>query len=121
MMLAGVGGILGAITRYLLGKWISEKNNSAFPFSTWIINLSGSFFLGFLANLHFNGLLPAWSWLLIGTGFLGAYTTFSTFGYEVIQMLQKDQRKNILIYIVSSIGLGILFAWIGGFAAGKLG
>lgn len=114
MLLVGIGGIFGAIVRFLLGKWITGKTSVVFPFGTWIINISGSFILGILAVLHFSNVIPEWSWLLFGTGLLGAYTTFSTFGFETIQMLQKKDMKNAVIYVLTSVILGITFAWIGG-------
>ncbi|ADL07221.1 fluoride efflux transporter CrcB [Thermosediminibacter oceani] len=114
MFLVGVGGIIGAISRFVLGKWITSKASSAFPFGTWIINISGSFILGILAVLHFNNAISEGLWLLFCTGFLGAYTTFSTFGYETILMLQKKDTRNAVIYISTSVLLGVIFAWIGG-------
>lgn len=117
MLFVGIGGIFGAISRFLLGKWITGKTSAVFPFGTWIINISGSFVLGLLVVLHVSDVIPYWSWLLFGTGFLGAYTTFSTFGYETIQMLQKKDTRRAVIYVSSSVVLGILFATIGGLIA----
>ncbi|MFK4998414.1 fluoride efflux transporter CrcB [Bacillus sp. N9] len=91
MIYVGIGGISGAIVRFLLGKWIAGKTDSVFPFGTSIINITGSFLLGITAVLHINHMITDWVWLLLGTGFLGAYTTFSTFGYEMIDMLEKKR------------------------------
>ncbi|MFF2449014.1 fluoride efflux transporter CrcB [Neobacillus sp. NPDC058068] len=113
MIFVGLGGIFGAISRFLLGKWFTSKTSGVFPFGTWIINISGSFLLGFLAILNLKEAIPEWTWLLCGTGFLGAYTTFSTFGYETIQMLQSRKTKNALFYVTASVLLGVFFAWIG--------
>ena len=113
MLFVGIGGIFGAILRFQLGKWITSKTTYKFPLATWIINISGSFVLGLLAVLHLGKGMPDWLWLLGGTGFLGAYTTFSTFGYETIQMLQKRETKQAVFYVTTSVLLGILFAWIG--------
>ncbi|MGM0974771.1 MAG: fluoride efflux transporter CrcB [Bacillota bacterium] len=110
----GVGGIFGAIVRFLLGNWFIGRPSVTFPFGTWIINISGSFILGILAALHFRNVIPEWSWFLLGTGFLGAYTTFSTFGVETINMLQKKDTRNAVIYVLSTVILGISFAWVGG-------
>ena len=120
MLLAGIGGIFGAILRFLLGKWITRKTSGKLPLGTWIINLSGSFVLGLLAVLHLGEFIPDWFWFLCGTGFLGAYTTFSTFGYETIQMFQKRETKNAVFYVTSSVMLGVLFAWIGGLIGNTL-
>ncbi|MCM3569484.1 fluoride efflux transporter CrcB [Neobacillus mesonae] len=117
MLFVGVGGIFGAISRFLLGKWIGGRMPGFIPFGTWIINISGSFVLGLLASLHLKDAVPEWAWFLFGTGFLGAYTTFSTFGYETIQMLKINKKKNAIFYVTSSVLLGVLFAWIGSFVA----
>lgn len=113
MLFVGIGGIFGAITRFLLGKWITTKSPAVFPFGTWVINISGSFILGMLAVLHVRNVIPEWSWLLCGTGFLGAYTTFSTFGYETTQMLQKQGARSAMVYVSTSVVLGVFFAWMG--------
>jgi len=120
ILVAGLGGVFGAILRYLLGKWITSKTSSSFPFGTWMINISGSFVLGLLAVLHMDHVISEWLWLLFGTGFLGAYTTFSTFGYETIQFLQKKESKKAVIYVSATVILGILFAWIGGLMGSRL-
>jgi CrcB protein len=113
ILFVGIGGILGAITRFLLGKWISNKISSTITVGTWFINISGSFLLGILAFLHIGNIIQDWQWLLMGTGFLGAYTTFSTFGYETIQMLQSKKHKLAFFYVTTSVLFGVLFAWIG--------
>ncbi|MEH7546114.1 MULTISPECIES: fluoride efflux transporter CrcB [Bacillaceae] len=113
MLFVGIGGIFGAIMRFQLGKWITAKTSGAFPIGTFIINITGSFVLGLLAVLHLEKEIPEWFWLLCGTGFLGAYTTFSTFGYETIQMLQKRETKYAVLYGSISVFFGIIFAWVG--------
>jgi CrcB protein len=114
----GIGGIFGSITRFLLGKWITNNSSAMFPLGTWMINVTGSFILGILAVLHLNNEIPEWSWKIFGIGLLGAYTTFSTFGYETIQMLQRKDTKNAVTYVFTSVILGVLFAWIGGLIVG---
>lgn len=113
MFAIGLGGTLGAITRFYVGKWIMERSKSAFPVGTWMINISGSFVLGFLATLHLNQFISEWIWFFMGIGFLGAYTTFSTFGFETIQLLEQRNGKKALVYVVSSMVLGIVFGWFG--------
>ena len=118
MLWVGIGGVFGAILRFLLARWITSKTSASFPFGTWIINISGSFVLGLLAALHMGHVVSDWLWLLVGTGFLGAYTTFSTFGYETIQFLEKKEGKKAAIYVSTSVILGVFFAWIGGLMGG---
>jgi CrcB protein len=87
-----VAGGLGTIARYLLGKWFNEQPwGRGFPWGTFVINVSGSFILGAVALIILERLAPAhqnW-YLLLGTGFCGGYTTFSTFEWETF-MLVRD-------------------------------
>ncbi|MCH1643094.1 fluoride efflux transporter CrcB [Paenibacillus timonensis] len=115
--LIGLGGIIGTLLRYFLGQWVSSRttrSGSSFPWGTWIINLSGSLLLGVLAGLHARHSLPDWSWLMLGTGFCGAYTTFSTFGYETVTLISKGYKIQAAVYILTSALLGVVFAWLGG-------
>lgn len=111
----GIGGALGAATRYVLGNWISKKSQklSPFPVGTWIINWTGSFFLGLLAQLHLSNQIDEWLWFFAGVGFCGAYTTFSTFGNETITLIQSKKIKLAIIYVATSIIAGVIAATIG--------
>lgn len=109
MILVGIGGFLGAITRYLIGQWLTPKLSTSFPLTTWLINISGSLVLGILAGLQ----LPTTLWLFFATGFLGAYTTFSTFGYETLYLIKQKHTRIAIFYVFSSVLVGILFAWFG--------
>lgn len=112
-ILIGLGGALGAITRFLLGRWVSTFNRTNFPWATWIINSTGSFLLGLLFSYHTNGLIAEQVWGFLAIGFLGAYTTFSTFSYELLTLLQQNQRKLAFVYMISSVVISLIFAWIG--------
>lgn len=102
-----IGGALGAMTRYELGLWITNKWNQGFPFHTFIINITGAFLLGFLNILFIERMTVSPLWRLgIGVGFLGAYTTFSTFGYEVITLLEGGSYTTAAAYALLSIGVG---------------
>lgn len=102
-----LGGALGAMTRYGLGAWISQRWNQGFPLHTFIINVTGAFLLGFLNVLFIERLTISPMWRLgIGVGFLGAYTTFSTFGYEVITLLQSGSLFTAAMYTIFSILVG---------------
>ena len=106
--LVGLGGFLGAIARYKVGLYFSSYN--LFPIGTFFVNLTGSFFMGILfgSNEISDSLR-----VLIGSGFLGAYTTFSTFNYELL-MLKRGQRVfQFYLYLFLSYLLGIIFAFIG--------
>lgn len=115
--LIGLGGSLGAALRFLFGSFISNRTKRMYPFpmGTWLINISGSFLLGIIANLHQSNQLSDWAWYFIGVGFCGAYTTFSTFGYETITLIHSNKIKIAILYVVSSFGLGVISAVIGFF------
>lgn len=115
MWLVGLGGSFGAAARFLLGQFIMErfKRISPFPLGTLIINVLGSFILGVLANFHEAGQISDWIWFLGGIGFCGAFTTFSTFGYETVTLLQTKRIKFAIIYISLSVVVSIIFAILG--------
>jgi CrcB protein len=113
--LVGFGGALGAFVRYLLGAFINNRNKvlAPFPLGTLTINLSGSFLLGMLMQLHLESAIPAWIWFFLGIGFCGAFTTMSTFGYEAIMLLQEKKTLMAAIYVTCSAVLGLLAAAVG--------
>jgi fluoride exporter len=88
LLLVAVGGALGAAARYLLDRAIATRQTSPFPLGTLVINVTGSIalgaVLGWAAGDHVSSAFVAWA----GTGFLGAYTTFSTFTFETVRLLE---------------------------------
>lgn len=102
-LFVGIGGIFGSISRYVLGKYISSKSGTSFPKGTFVINLTGAFLLGVLVSFNTSKNI----YLLLGDGFLGAYTTFSTFIYEGMNLINEDDRINVVIYILCSIIFGV--------------
>lgn len=107
MLVISLGGALGALSRYGLGVWISNKWNQGFPLHTFLINVSGAFLLGFLNILFIERLTVSPLWRLgIGVGFLGAFTTFSTFGFEVISLLEGGSFFTAGLYTLLSIVVG---------------
>jgi fluoride exporter len=114
IVLVAVGGVLGANARYLLSQWASRRYGSAFPYGTLGINLSGSFLLALIATLiaeRFDGDRAAL--LLIGTGFLGAYTTFSTFSFETLALIHAGEARKALANVAITTGGGVLVALLG--------
>ncbi len=110
----GVGGALGANARYLLASWATTQWGTHFPVATLLINVSGSFVLGVYLTLvteRFTG-HPA-TRLLVATGFLGAYTTFSTFSVEALRLIETGDAAAGLKYVASSVLLSIAAAAIG--------
>jgi len=101
-----VGGVAGVNARYWLGVWINRWASSQFPWATFSINVSGAFAIGFL-----TALLARWSphshvRLLILVGFLGGYTTFSTFAFESVTLWQRGESVFSLTYMAGSVLAG---------------
>nr|WP_245251907.1 fluoride efflux transporter CrcB [Paenibacillus sediminis] len=109
--MVGAGGIVGAAARFSLGKWIADRLGTRYPWGTWIINISGSLLLGILYSNKES--LPSYLYLLLGVGFCGAYTTFSTFGYETLQLMEKKEYVRAIMYVISSVILGLIGTWLG--------
>ncbi len=113
-LLISTGAILGANARYWIGDWAAQKLGASFPYGTFIINLSGSLLIGFFLTLATERLLidPRWR-LLIAVGFLGAYTTFSTFAFESFNLLAKGQWLAGLGNLLGSTVLGVAAVALG--------
>ena len=106
-----LGGVLGTHARYWLSRWLDEVGGArGFPLGTFAINISGSFLLGLAAVIILERLPPsqqAW-YLLIGTGFCGAFTTFSTFEWETFKLVRDGNFAFALLNIVGSVLVGFL-------------
>lgn len=111
---------MGANARYWLGGWVAEKLGAYFPYGTLIINISGSFILGFFLTVIGERFIvdPAWR-LLIAIGFLGSYTTFSTYTYESTLLLLSGQHWLGMLNLLGSTLLGTLAA-IAGILLGRI-
>ncbi len=102
-----VGGSCGAMARHSVGAWILKHEKRAFPFGTLTINLLGSMILGIVTGLGLNGSLG----ILLGEGFCGAFTTFSTFSLETVQLIRGHARRKAAAYAALSAVCGtVLFA-----------
>ena len=109
----GVAGALGALARYLLGRFIAERANTAFPWGTFAINISGAFFIGLLFALAGQKVIAAWLQVILATGFLGGYTTFSTMSWEGLQLARGGSTRQSALYLGASVALGLLAAALG--------
>lgn len=116
MISVGIGGAAGALLRYIISEFFKRpgiKKGRIFPLATWLINVSGSLLLGILYALSAEDHLSGQLWLLLGVGFCGGYTTFSTFGKEVIDLLLERYWKAACLYVVTSLILSLFAVWCG--------
>jgi CrcB protein len=110
----GFGGAAGSVARYLVGLLVYERMGTRFPYGTFVINISGCFVIGMLLTV-LDGRLdlsPAWREAM-AIGFVGAFTTFSTFEYETLRAVQHGQAVTALAYVLSSVVLGFGAVWAG--------
>ncbi|MFA5354917.1 MAG: fluoride efflux transporter CrcB [Thermodesulfovibrionales bacterium] len=117
-LIIGIGGFLGAIARYLLGFWIGERWGRELPWGTFFINVSGSFLIGLIMTLLTERFManPQWRLFLV-VGFLGAYTTFSSFEYETGGLVRDGEWFFALLNIVGSVVAGFVALKAGEFLA----
>jgi CrcB protein len=103
----GLGGFVGANARYLMSGWVASRFGATFPYGTYVINVTGSFILGFfLAFAEDRAWVAPSLRLLFAVGFVGAYTTFSTFEYELIRLLQERELLLGGLYLIGSVLTG---------------
>lgn len=104
---------LGASARYVLDVWIQRKVGKPFPWGTWVVNVSGCFLLGLLTGMDFQrGLDPA-TLTIVGGGFLGSYSTFSTLTLQAVLMAEKSEAPRAVGYVASSVVVGCAAAGAG--------
>ena len=107
LIFIGIGGFLGAIARYLISSFLQSSLSSQFPIGTLGVNILGSFLIGFLA-LYFQAHSSPQMKVLIITGFLGALTTFSTFSYESVMLLDEGMYLKAILSIFLNLSLSLL-------------
>ncbi|AWB95542.1 fluoride efflux transporter CrcB [Agromyces badenianii] len=117
LLLLAVAGGVGAGVRLVVDGVVRSRLRTAFPWATTIVNVSGSLVLGIITGLTLSHLLPSDLGVVIGTGFLGGYTTFSTASYETVQLLKQRRYAAsftsgvlMLVFCVAAAAIGL---WIG--------
>jgi fluoride exporter len=118
VLLVALGAAVGAPLRYLVDRAVQRRHDSVFPWGTFAVNVAGSFLLGLLvAGATAHG-VPGSLVALLGTGLCGALTTYSTFGYETIRLLEQRSRQYAVLNAAASVvgGLGAAFC---GFATAQ--
>jgi len=115
-----LGGATGSLTRYVVGTAIMNRMGGRFPIGTVFINVTGSFLIGFIMTLLTERLDPHPNWrFLLVVGFLGGYTTFSSFEWETLGLVRDGGRWLGLINAAGSVVLGYIAVWLGAAVAAK--
>jgi fluoride exporter len=119
-LMVGLGGLIGSIARFWVAGYISNQVGTKFPYGTFAVNCSGSFLLGMIITIlaekgHWSA---NWTYLL-PIGFIGAYTTFSTFEFETFQKIQAGEFLMAGLNVGLSVVIGFVSLWLG-VIAGRL-
>lgn len=114
------GGALGSAVRYLLGNYIMAQVGAGFPWATFAVNISGSFLIGVVLGLFESGALSNEARLLLAVGFLGGYTTFSTFSHETLKLLSSGAVGSVLLNTVGQLCVGLIAVYLGAVLARSL-
>ncbi|RLL45471.1 CrcB family protein [Oceanobacillus piezotolerans] len=111
IFIVGAGGFLGAIGRFSISKHLNKKTLSRLPIGTLTVNLTGAFLLGIITGIKADIFIA----LLFGTGFLGAFTTFSTVKLELTRLYIQKRIRLFIFYLLITYGFGIILAYFGYF------
>ena len=112
-LLIAIGGALGALGRYTAAGWVHAWAGDAYPWGTLVVNILGSVVLGFFYRAAEALLVSPGTRAFVGIGFLGAFTTFSTFSYETAALLQDREWGAAALYSLGSVALGLAGAFLG--------
>src|SRR5689334_21745497 len=113
-LLIALGGSLGALARYGAALWVQERVAGAFPYGTFIVNISGCLIIGLVMTRLNEGSEVSVNWrYLVPVGFIGAYTTFSSFEFEMFRLTEQGVPLIRLLYLASSVIVGYASLWLG--------
>lgn len=118
ILLVGTGGFAGSVLRYVLSLWLNPLHAAGFPWGTFLVNIAGSFLIGWVMGWSFRGALGPDARLLLATGVCGGFTTFSSFSYEAWALLQNGEPWTAAFYAGGSMLLGLMAAAAGLWMAG---
>lgn len=114
LLLVGLGGCIGAVGRYAISEFVKQRLPSHPHVGTFLVNATGCLLIGFVMNLTIEETNASQAWrLLIVTGCLGALTTFSTFGYETVSLIQESRLFDAVVNVVGNLLVGLPFVWLG--------
>ncbi len=114
ILYVGIGSALGGVSRYVIGFAVQQRFGSGFPVGTLLINVTGSFVIGFLLRAAFAGTqISPETRAFLATGFCGGYTTFSTFSYDTATLIEGGEYSRAALYIVLSVVLSLVAVFAG--------
>lgn len=113
LLWVGLGGFLGAILRFQISLWAHRWVAGPFPIGTLVVNLMGCFLIGVLMTRVDQGAFSPETRVFLGAGFLGALTTFSTFGYETFDLLRDGQPGLAAASVLANVVVGLAAVWLG--------
>ncbi len=108
-----VGGFVGAPARFRADHFVADRVASDFPLGTFLVNISGAFLLGLLTGLGLRVHVPELVKALVGTGFCGAYTTFSTWSFETVRLIEESELLEALLNALVGLVVGLVAAGAG--------
>lgn len=116
-----IGGAIGCVSRYFLASFIQQRAGPDFPLGTLVINITGSFVLGFLMRYALqSGAISPETRAFLTTGFCGGYTTFSTYSYETALLLEDREFARAGMYVAASVGIALIGTFLGFAVAHRL-
>jgi len=121
LLAVALGSGVGGVARVVLGNAVQARAAGAFPLGTFVVNVTGSLALGFL--MRYTMASPTMSTemrVMLTTGFCGGYTTFSTFSYETLTLIEAGDYRRASLYAVTSVVLAIIATLVGVWIAGEL-
>lgn len=107
VVLVLLGGAVGAPLRYLTDLFVQSRHDSVFPWGTFTVNITGSLVVGAVASAVTSHDVPSWVLTLVGTGLCGALTTFSTFGFETVRLVEEGSWLAAGLNVVASLIVGL--------------
>jgi CrcB protein len=118
-LLVLLGGAMGSLARYVAGTAVMSRFSGRFPLGTLVVNVSGCFLIGVIMTLLTGKSAPHPNWrLFLVVGFLGGFTTFSSFAYETFTAAREGSMWVGLMNVMASVALGYLAVWLGAMSAG---